>query len=121
MHEVLAHIVTAIFNLPDWAPRLLRRSAALVLVLVILLAPGSFRVGFSACVQIETTTIMKRMAPLLHQTPNQVRATLPCTHGEPRDLPLNTEPVVRNPPKPQPRPGCRDPMRESVPSRFKCA
>jgi len=65
VHEVLAHIVTAVFNIPDWAPRLLRRSAALVLVLVILLAPGSFRAGFATWVQIETTTIMKRMAPLL--------------------------------------------------------
>ena len=65
MHEVLAHIVTAAFNLPDWAPRLLRRSAALVLVLIIFLAPGSFRAGLATWVQIETTAIMKRMAPLL--------------------------------------------------------
>lgn len=65
MHEVLAHIVTAVFNLPDWTPRLLRRPAALVLVLAIFLAPGSFCAGVTTWVQIETAAIMKRMAPLL--------------------------------------------------------
>ena len=64
MHEGLAHIVTAVFNLPDWAPRLLRRSVALVLVLVIFLAPGSPVAGFATWVHIETTVIMKRMAQI---------------------------------------------------------
>ena len=76
MHEVLAYIVTAGFNLPDRVPRLLRRSVALLLVLVIFLAPGSFRAGVAAWVQVETMVIMKRMAPLL-QPPTDGAGHLP--------------------------------------------
>lgn len=65
MHEVLAHAVAAIFNLPDWAPRAFRRAAALVLALIVIFAPDSFSAGVTTWVRAETQVMLERMAPVL--------------------------------------------------------
>lgn len=67
MHEVLAQAVAAIFSLPDWAPRAFRRAAVLVLALIVIFAPDSFRAGVTTWVRAETQVILMRMAPVLEQ------------------------------------------------------
>ena len=67
MLEVFAQAVAAIFSLPDWAPRTFRRAAALVLALIAIFAPDSFRAGVTTWVRAETQVILMRMAPVLEQ------------------------------------------------------
>lgn len=69
MHEVLGQAVSAIFSLPDWTPRAFRRAAALVLALIVIFAPDSFRAGVTTWVRAETQVILKRMAPVLEPAP----------------------------------------------------
>jgi hypothetical protein len=74
MRDLLADVVATVFRLPTWAPRALRRSAALTLAVVVVLAPDSFKVGVARWVQIETQVIMERMAPLLQSLDERLDA-----------------------------------------------
>lgn len=65
MHHLLADLVSGAMNLPSWAPKIARRTAAVVLILTFWLAPDSFRAGFELWVKTQTQVTMDRMAPLL--------------------------------------------------------
>ena len=69
MHHLLADLVTGAMNLPSWAPKVARRTAAVVLILTFWFAPASFRAGFELWVKTQTQVMADRMTPLLSPEP----------------------------------------------------
>lgn len=78
MLHLLADLVSDAMNLPSWAPKVARRTAAVVLILTVLLAPDSFRAGFELWVKTQTEVMMDRAAPLLSPEPAGLEPDLPA-------------------------------------------
>lgn len=78
MHDLMADLVSGAMNLPNWAPKVARRTAAVVLILTVWLAPNSFRAGFELWVKAQTDVMMSRIAPLLSPEPAGMEPNRPA-------------------------------------------
>ena len=65
MEHNIAQVVAHLLGIPDWAPKLVWRTAGAALIAAFVLTPSAFREGVRIWVDHETAQIMSRMQPIL--------------------------------------------------------
>jgi hypothetical protein len=65
MEHTIAQVVANLFGIPDWAPKVVWRTAGVALIAAFVLTPSAFREGMTIWVDHETTQIMHRMQPII--------------------------------------------------------
>lgn len=85
MDSTITRLLADLLNIPDWAPRALRRTAALTLAAAALLVPTYFQAAFALWAHEYSQVVMERMQPLLDSlTPTPADEPAP-THDWNRD------------------------------------
>lgn len=74
MEQTIAQVVAQLLGIPDWAPRVVWRTAGAALIAAAVFTPNAFREGMAIWVNHEAAQIMRRMEPILDDltTPNSV-------------------------------------------------
>jgi hypothetical protein len=84
------HVIAALLDMPDWAPKAARNVAALIIVGAILFAPGTFNRGLAIFIAQTQHRIEQIMQPILDDlaTPatDATRSTTFTTHSSADDV-----------------------------------
>ena len=67
MEHTIAQAVAHLLGIPDWAPKVVRRTASVALIAAFVLTPSAFRAGMRIWVDHETAQIMDRMQPIIDE------------------------------------------------------
>lgn len=65
MEHTIAQVLAQLLGIPDWAPKVIWRTAGIALVATFILAPNALREGMNLGWPRETAHIMKQMQPTL--------------------------------------------------------
>lgn len=65
MEHAIAQVVAHLLGIPDWAPKVVWRTAGVALIAALVLTPSAFREGMKIWVDYETAQIMHRVQPII--------------------------------------------------------
>lgn len=83
MDSTITRLLADLLNIPDWAPRALRRTAALTLAAAALLVPTYFQAAFALWAHEYSQVVMERMQPILDSlTPTPVEEPAPAINQD---------------------------------------